>query len=206
MTIKQQYAKQRRRIKSLIYRYNKRGYEVNFELPSIPKRITKASVRRLENITPKYLQEKTRYVDTETGEILPFHTGERRRREKRRKQSKANVATEAYVPHEYELAIDRVYAIIEDYPERMYRLFMSKLSSAISVYGGEAVGTALASMIKSGEIVAPSEAYNYEAVMEMSNSLMKYLSFTEDEIDHARADILEMYESNEEYNGEFEEW
>ena len=67
-----EYRRNRRRIQSTIYRYRKQGLEVNFELPKIPKNITAASVRRLEKITPKTIQKKTRGVDYSTGEIVSY--------------------------------------------------------------------------------------------------------------------------------------
>ena len=45
-----EYFRQRRRIQGTKRRYKKQGFEVDFELPKIPKNITQASVNRLEKI------------------------------------------------------------------------------------------------------------------------------------------------------------
>ena len=71
MAIKDDYMKQRRRIQRAISRMEKGGYILPENvLPPIPKRITRASVRRLEKISSDVLYKKSRYVDIETGEII----------------------------------------------------------------------------------------------------------------------------------------
>lgn len=65
----QPYMKERRRIQSAIYRIKKAGYFVNFSLPSIPKKITEASIRRLSQITPKYIREQSVYVTPEGKQV-----------------------------------------------------------------------------------------------------------------------------------------
>lgn len=54
----------------------KRGYLVPDEvLPSIPKKITQGSVRRLKTITPKVLYEQSEYIEQSTGEIIEGKRG-----------------------------------------------------------------------------------------------------------------------------------
>lgn len=71
-TVKSEYTKQRRRIQSFIRRAEKRGYLFGDNvLPKIPKKITKASVRKLEKITPETLYKKALYGGEATdGEIV----------------------------------------------------------------------------------------------------------------------------------------
>lgn len=58
MTIKQQYKKERKRILNYISKARKEGYDVSkVSVPSIPKKITRASVRRLEKITADVLSK-----------------------------------------------------------------------------------------------------------------------------------------------------
>lgn len=68
--IRKEYNKQRKRIQSFLSRTMKQGYVFDENiLPQIPKRVTKASVSRLEKLTPKELYKKAVYVSRETGEI-----------------------------------------------------------------------------------------------------------------------------------------
>ena len=72
MSYKTEYNKARR---NALSRYNKllnKGYAFEKNpIPPIPKKITEASIRRLNKLTSKELREKSSYgVDIETGEIL----------------------------------------------------------------------------------------------------------------------------------------
>lgn len=72
------YNRERRRIQRQINRMSERGYDVPENiLPPQPKRITAASVRRLQKITTPKLYERSRFIDVETGEILTGSEGRR---------------------------------------------------------------------------------------------------------------------------------
>lgn len=88
--VKKAYSKERRRIQKQIRRMENRAYDVPDLLPDIPKRITKASVNRLKKITTEYLYSKSRYIDTETGEIL---TGEQARKQERKEAAQRAAQT-----------------------------------------------------------------------------------------------------------------
>lgn len=66
------YMRERRRVQSFLRRAKKRGYVFGDDvLPDIPKRITEASVRRLQRLTPAALYKKALYVtDATTGEVV----------------------------------------------------------------------------------------------------------------------------------------
>ena len=88
--VQQQYRKERQRIQRQIRRMENRAYDVPELLPEIPKCITKASVNRLKKITTEYLYSKSRYIDTETGEIL---TGEQGRKQERKEAAQRAAQT-----------------------------------------------------------------------------------------------------------------
>lgn len=70
-----EYRKERKRVRDLIRRMKKRGFiDLDDVLPPIPKKITAGSVRRLQEITPRKLQEKARYVKP-GGEIVSGRAG-----------------------------------------------------------------------------------------------------------------------------------
>lgn len=81
-TIKQEFMRERRRISRAIKRLEEEDRIVNYKLPSIPKKVTEASIRRLEKITPKYLRSKSEVYDVET---MEFVTGWRANRVVREK-------------------------------------------------------------------------------------------------------------------------
>lgn len=67
---KPEYMRERRRIQSWLRHAAARGFETQYKLPAIPKRITQASINRLAKITPEYLYKKSVWVSPETGEIF----------------------------------------------------------------------------------------------------------------------------------------
>lgn len=89
---KQAYSKQVKRIKQFIRRAEKRGYIFSENvIPPKPKRITSASVRRLQRITPEKLYKNAAYVSELTlGEIVRANVGlklEKQKAQEKRKQT-----------------------------------------------------------------------------------------------------------------------
>lgn len=104
MAIKDDYKKQRRRIQRAINRMEKGGYILPENvLPPIPKRITRASVRRLEKITSDVLYKKSRYVDIETGEILSGIVARDRKRSEAAKKAAETRRNRKYRPLEQDI-------------------------------------------------------------------------------------------------------
>lgn len=66
MTYKEQYKKLRKNIQKQIKYYKDKGFLVENEIPNIPKRITKASIRKLEKYKSNF--KKLNFIDVETGE------------------------------------------------------------------------------------------------------------------------------------------
>lgn len=97
---RKEYDKQRKRIQSFLSRARKQGYIFDDNvLPQIPKKITKASVSRLEKLTPQELYKKAVYVSRETGEIeTPEEHKKRVRREAKikEKETKARKKKQDY--------------------------------------------------------------------------------------------------------------
>lgn len=83
--VKQAYRKERQRIQRQINRMTKRGYDVPELLPKIPKKITEASVLRLKKLTTEKLYKESRFIDTETGEILTSEEGQKLEKVRRRR-------------------------------------------------------------------------------------------------------------------------
>ena len=85
------YAKQLKRIKQFIKRAEKRGYIFEEDvIPQKPKKVTKASVRKLEKLTPEKLYKKSLYLEESTGEI---EEAQKRRKEERKQSAKKAAKT-----------------------------------------------------------------------------------------------------------------
>lgn len=93
-TIKQEYKQQRKRVEHLVQQLSERGY-YNIEniVPPEPKKITRASVRRLKKITVQSIAKQAVYAGAETfGEEVSGAKGlrlERARSAKKGQQTKA---------------------------------------------------------------------------------------------------------------------
>lgn len=90
----QEYNRERGRIQRQINRMRRRGYMgMEDMLPPKPKKITKASVRRLKKITTKDLYDKADFVDLTTGEVIA--TGQQGRAIERRQSAQRAAQTRA---------------------------------------------------------------------------------------------------------------
>lgn len=87
--INKAYAKERNRVKSFVRRAEKRGYSFPESLiPSIPKRKTEASVRKLKKLTKDVMYSKATYGGESTyGEIVSGKEGLKLERQLRAKRS-----------------------------------------------------------------------------------------------------------------------
>lgn len=86
--IQQAYNKELRRIKQFINRAEKRGYLIPENIiPKRPKRVTSKSVESLRKINPEKIYKKSRFVDTETGEIIKGLAGREYERSKSAKKA-----------------------------------------------------------------------------------------------------------------------
>lgn len=69
--IQQAYQRERNRILSHIRKLKKQGYDISeINVPKIPKKKTEGSIRRLEKLTTRKIQEQASKVDVETGEVI----------------------------------------------------------------------------------------------------------------------------------------
>lgn len=89
MSIKSDYLRQYKRVRDLYNRYLKKGYTINFKLPSKVKKPTKRSIERLSKITPKKILENSTYT-LSTGETI---SGVVRRGQERRSAGKKAALT-----------------------------------------------------------------------------------------------------------------
>lgn len=80
-----EWAKEIRRIKGFIKRIEKRGYTIDYELPTQPKRITKQALRELRSETTAPKMYKRATYTTKEGELI---SGTKARTEERKKAAR----------------------------------------------------------------------------------------------------------------------
>lgn len=196
-----EYFRQRKRIQGTIRRYKKQGFEVDFELPKIPKNITRASINNLEKIKPKQIQEKSIYVDPLTGEELSYFRGKKVIKERKSEQTQAYVKTAQYeyetlkardkLKDEYIFAKKEEYLQTFDFNEHVIDAFRSMialfpkmaepyltkwLDMSIEQFGKEVVADGLAKAINEGNMLTRKTAYSETELANYTERLFKFFN------------------------------
>lgn len=144
----QEYRKQRKRIQSTINRLRKAGYfpAINI-LPDIPKKITQASVRRLQKIDIEYIYKKSVFLDTETGELLEGKQPKSKRKTKSKADTKNNKKKQEQQKERYadftDMVIREYKNQISRFPAKVAEIILRKLDEAIQKSGKDNVAYAL---------------------------------------------------------------
>lgn len=136
-----EYNKNRRRIKQAINRLEKRGYIVPENiLPKIPKRITNASVRRLEKINLDFIYKKSRFVDVTTGELFEGTQGKEREKQLKKENREPDyVIFERQVLANFEREMTEVFGR----NERLFNYITRWYRQSLARYGEEDFARAL---------------------------------------------------------------
>ena len=84
MTAKELYKRERKNLQNRIRSWQKKGYELLIDIPAIPNRITKSSVKALQKLQLKDLVKKGKVVSREYGDVLTPYRYEEEQNIKRR--------------------------------------------------------------------------------------------------------------------------
>lgn len=204
MDIKSQYKKERRRANRLIKAYEKRGYDVEISLPKLVKKPTQKSIEKLKAITPRVVRQNAFAPDLNTGEKINYNSFKIRY-----SKITPNKAREIYSSggiHVNDINILYFERIVSDYTEHVAEMVMRRLRGMIDVFGEDAVDEALGQMISDGDIVEPSDGYNYRLVSVMMEKLGDFLMMDKQEKKLLHDNIMNELDSQEYYEGEFESW
>ena len=181
MSRKSEYMKQRKRLQNAMYRIKKRGFDVNYNLPKIPKRITEGSIRRLAAVTPESIRKKSRYVEPETGELIPY---KKYKREYKRAPKQVSFSVENF----------RVYVAV--FNEEARRIIYSWLDRTIERYGLTNTSQMLNDAYESGNIITYKEVYDKDKLLQ---GLSRMLSFMKDVGEIEVEDFMQAFEEEEVY-------
>lgn len=208
-----EYTKQRRRIQQFITRAEKRGYLFSADvLPPKPKRITKASIRRLEKLTSSVLYKKAVYGGEATeGEIVPGSVG---RKAERKLSAKKAAHTRKYrlnkpaqeatntpgfeVPENLlekgiaNVIVQNFKSQIAYFPKEISDAIISLINKLVSEQGIEDVAYSLQHMpIKFYEYINRKGYASSASVLEFSSSLIEYLPSASEEY---KKDLMDAFE------------
>lgn len=187
--IRKEYEKERRRIQNYISRKRREGYIVDYDVPPIPKRVTRKAVNELKAKTAQKLKESMVWLDRETGEILtPQEVTKRKRqqrkaeRELQKKQEQARREQErlARVPTPEQLALATFEAFIDKLAfSPLYNRINAWYQALIEIAGRENVGRAMRQLQSMG--IGLSTAIGYDE---------RYMSQILSEIENALSDVI----------------
>lgn len=191
------YSKQVKRIKQFIRRAEKRGYQFSENvLPQIPKRVTQASVRKLEKLTPEKLYKKAVYGLASDGEIVPAIEGVKLERSLRAKKAaetrKYRLAepvqeptnTPGFVPPENisedgtffdAVVITGFKAHVRQFNEHASNLLLSWLDRILATNDAHDVATMLNDGAEAGLIVTYQIVYSQDKLTQYMSEMLDYL-------------------------------
>lgn len=193
--IQQQYRKERRRIQNAMNRLEKQGYVLPEDLlPSIPKKVTQASINRLKKITSESIYKKSKKLDFETGEITPGIVARDKARSQRAKEAARRrsfkqeyVSPQVYTePPQYTTFPSGVDIIINNFrsdvigrfPESAGPILNRWLDGLLAQQDKEDVANMLETAAANGVVIDYKVAYNTEALMGAIADFMDYLDTT----------------------------
>lgn len=193
--IQQQYRKERRRIQNAMNRLEKQGYVLPEDLlPSIPKKVTQASINRLKKITSESIYKKSKKLDFETGEITPGIVARDKARSQRAKEAarrrsfKQEYASPQFYtePPQYttfpsgaDIIINNFRSdVIGRFPESAGPILNRWLDGLLAQQDKEDVANMLETAAANGVIIDYKVAYNTEALMGAIADFMDYLDTT----------------------------
>lgn len=194
---KNEYDKQRKRLKQAIRRAEKQGYIFSEDiLPKKPKRITKASVRRLAKITPELIRQKGKFLIEETGEIIPVKGNKAViKQEITRKKQERTHAEPQYLPSFSTNVIQRFKSYILGFPPAIYEMVLPLINTLIHDIGEDGVATALENMPQQFHEYLHRHTYDSgTAISEFATSLIEYVP---DVTIQYKKDLMDKFEYNE---------
>lgn len=210
-----EYRKQRKRIQSAIRRLEKRGYVVPENLlPDIPKKITPASVRRLQKLDLNKIYEKSVKVDFETGEIIPGKEGriqERKEASKRAAQTRKENLRNARptppppppepdysaFPNESDIVIQNFRAdVIARFPENAAPILERWLSDLERIYDRRDIAIMLQEAADNGVVIDYKVAYNNDLLM---GAIADFMDFLPDASQGVKQDLMDALEFGEDW-------
>lgn len=193
--IQQQYRKERRRIQNAMNRLEKQGYVIPEDLlPSMPKKVTQASINRLKKITSESIYKKSKKLDFATGEAIPGIVARDKARSQRAKEAarrrsfKQEYASPQFYtePPQYttfpsgaDIIISNFRSdVIGRFPESAGPILNRWLDGLLAQQDKEDVANMLETAVANGVVIDYKVAYNTEALMGAIADFMDYLDTT----------------------------
>lgn len=207
--LKQEYNKQRRRIKKYIQEKELIGYYIPDDiLPAIPKKITKNSITRLKKITSDVILRKSTAYDPLTGEEINAwkrRNIDRKIRIEATKERKKRKKDEAIAPLKWsEYILQNYIHIISNHAKILAPLVMPWINGMIATYGKDRTAKMIAKGYENGQVIDYELAYSEQKIMQHIADMQNYMEdiLNDESLDAEQIDYLRSVTPTREALGE----
>lgn len=207
--LKQEYNKQRRRIKKYIQEKELIGFYIPDDiLPKIPKKITKSSIARLKKITSDYILRKSTAYDPLSGEEISAwkrRNIDRKIRIEATKERKKRKKDEAIAPLKWsEYILQNYIHIISNHTKILAPLVMPWINGMIATYGKDRTAKMIAKGYENGQIIDYELAYSEQKIMQHIADMQNYMEdiLNDESLDAEQIDYLRSVTPTREALGE----
>ena len=207
--LKQEYNKQRRRIKKYIQEKELIGYYIPDDiLPKIPKKITKSSIARLKKITSDYILRKSTAYDPLSGEEISAwkrRNIDRKIRIEATKERKKRKKDEAIAPLKWsEYILQNYIHIISNHAKILAPLVMPWINGMIATYGKDRTAKMIAKGYENGQVIDYEVAYSEQKIMQHIADMQTYMEdiLNDESLDAEQLDYLRSVTPTREALGE----
>lgn len=207
--LKQEYNKQRRRIKKYIQEKELIGYYIPDDiLPAIPKKITKNSITRLKKITSDYILRKSTAYDPLSGEEINAwkrRNIDRKIRIEATKERKKRKKDEAIAPLKWsEYILQNYIDIISNHTKILAPLVMPWINGMIATYGKDRTAKMIAKGYENGQVIDYELAYSEQKIMQHIADMQNYMEdiLNDESLDAEQIDYLRSVTPTREALGE----
>lgn len=169
----QEWQHQIRNLKRRIKDLEDLGAYVAFQIPEMPKRVTKSAIEKLKGLRRKQLLKKA-YQEGDYGEAVPFQTPEKGKAEERRREVKEKRRAEES---------DTDYGYDYDYPDEpvdIYRVEIDNLRNLINDIADDEIAMKLHTILDNAiaengpSAVADTVEKRYSELRETAQQALKY--------------------------------
>ena len=207
--LKQEYNKQRRRIKKYIQEKELIGYYIPDDiLPKIPKKVTKNSIARLKKITSDVILRKSTAYDPLTGEEISAwkrRNIDRKIRTEATKKNKSVKKDEAIAPLDWSGYILQNYiALISNHTKILAPLIIPWINGMIATYGKDRTAKMIAKGYENGQVIDYELAYSEQKIMQHIADMQTYMEdiLNDESLDAEQIDYLRSVTPTREALGE----
>lgn len=202
------YMRERRRIQNYISKRKRWGFQSEFKMPDMPKKITEGSIRRLKNITAEKLRSFESIFVSPQGEVtygehwkLTKAYKEVRKAERRKAKLQGSSYKGPYGKQKPKMS-DVIFNTVKDtlsmLPDNVEQYMKNVLNQAVREVGREEVAKIMQDLAEEGKPFSVETLYSDRAAARYGSQLLSRLGFS----GQYQSDLQEMLDEYDTYDYE----